>query len=195
MTIFFVITAVISLPFILNSALFLFNRYSSISTKELEDYLKENFELSSLKSSTRFGPPILSQSDFFVKYEDINNNDCFMIISKELKKYIIVYNNLVIDDNSDDLVEKSQGLLKKITGTSDLIAIDIKVKKCSSNVELFNDDKIGEMRLTVKLDEPVEGLPSDLLEEAKSLIATEDYMLVYFNIDTSEYIMVPFGRN
>lgn len=121
---------------------------------DIQSYIQENFGYKAIKSVNKTVPPILGgKFNYYVSFIDKSDNDCFIIVDLDFKKYIMIYDNLCIEQNSKNLQDRFKDLIgtqlnpqnssSEYSIKSNLT--DLKIKKTKSNLETFKNSEIGEM--------------------------------------------------
>lgn len=123
---------------------------------DIQSYIQENFEYKSIKSVNKTVPPILGgKFNYYVSFIDKSDNDCFIIVDTDFNKYIMIYDNLCIEENSKNLQDKYKDLIDaqlKLQNSSPECSIkseltDLMIKKAKSNLDMFKNGEIGEMHI------------------------------------------------
>lgn len=126
---------------------------------DIEKYLKQNFDCLSVQSSIFDAPPIIGgkQANYYCSFKDKANNDCYLIADSQLKDYILIYENSVVDSDKEIITSKYKDLFDSILNPSNLPEFEyetkstldsVKILKAKSNIGLFKDGNIGVMQIT-----------------------------------------------
>lgn len=88
-------------------------------------------------------------------FTDKSDNECFLIVDLNFDKYLLIYNNLVIKQNSKELQDKYKDLIQSKLNPVDTSSdysikcdlTDLNIKKCISNLDSYKNGEIGEMHI------------------------------------------------
>ncbi len=136
--------------------LLVFGGCSNQQKKDIQIYIQDTFGYKEIKSVNKTVPPILGgNSNYYVSFIDKSDNDCFLIVDLNFDKYILIYNNLLIEQNSQELQDRFKDLIQSQLNTEDTspeYAIksdltDLNIKKVKSNLDTFKNGEVGEMHI------------------------------------------------
>lgn len=156
---------------------------------DIQSHIAKNFGYKTIKSVNEKVPPILGgKFNYYVSFVDKFDNDCFLIMNPDFNKYILVYNNLYIEQNSKKLQDKYKDLIydrlnppnfsSEYMIKSELIGLNI--KKVKSNLDLFKNGEVGEMLIKdeyIYMDR----------EKGKVLGPSQVKNTILFDTDTKRY--------
>jgi hypothetical protein len=157
--------------------------------RDIKSYIENNFGFKTIKSVNETVPPILGgKFNYYVSFVDKSDNDCFLIINPDLNKYILVYNNLYIEENSMKLQDKFKNLIQTKLNPPNYSPeyiikselIDFNIKKVKSNLDLFRNGEVGEMRIQedyIYMDE----------QKGKALGPSQVVNVILFDTETKHY--------
>jgi len=151
-------------------------------------YIKKNFGYTSMKEVRYLVPPILGgKFNYYVTFTDKSNNDCFIITDLGMNKYILIYDNSIIETNKDKISSKYKELIDRrlnpqIIGneyTVKTTLTDAKIKKAKSNIDKFKNGEIGELHFTTKYVYKDE-------KKGNLMGPTESHSIVLFDTETNK---------
>jgi|GEM_PF-4806382 len=132
---------------------------SQRNNDSFQSYLEKNFGYTSMNEVRTLVPPILGgRFNYYVTCTDKLNNDCFIITDLDMKKYVLIYDNSIIETNKDKIISKYKELIDsrlnpEIISTEYTVKTtltDAKIKKAKSNLDKFKNGEIGELHFTTK---------------------------------------------
>ena len=151
-----------------------------------------------LQTTTLDSPPILgrNRNSYYCSFMDDSNNDCNIIIDPLLKDYILIYKNIVLESNIEELTGEFKEIIKSKLNPPDAGGSDYKIKstldsitvfKGKSSIDMFKNNEVGVMQITrnfIYKDEKI----------GKVVGPSEAHVVIIFDTETKGYFEYDEGN-
>lgn len=126
---------------------------------DFKGYLEKNFSCKSIQKAKLTVPPILGGNfNYYATFKDKSDNDCFIIADSNMNKYILIYDNCIIEENKEVITTKYKDLINTLLNPVNLetsytinsTLTNAKIKKVKSNLKMFKSGEIGELDIDTK---------------------------------------------
>lgn len=126
-------------------------RNSDAEDKAITRVLSNKFNLDKVIKISRLSPPVMGGvMNYYVTFKDKSNNDCFIIMDLRMRKYLLIYENKIINQQKDSIIKQHEKLINQLLSSPyhkqvngpDRSLNSIVVKKCNSNAEDFKSGEI-----------------------------------------------------
>lgn len=126
-------------------------RNSIAEDKAITRVLSDKFNLSKVVKISRISPPVMGGvMNYYVTFKDKSDNDCLIIMDLRMKKYLLIYENIVINQQRDSIIKQHEKFINQLLRSLsdeqwyrlDKSLKSIVVKKCKSNAEGYKSGEI-----------------------------------------------------